>query len=1330
MFGLGIDLGYSSVKLVLADEDGRILWSRYRMHKGYVSSCLSDLLGLLVDRLGPDCQLYGSVVGSGSSLISLSGCVFKTMDVQALVEGGNALSPGVRSIAEIGGQVCRYISGLGDEENLEVSMNSGCASGTGAFLEEQMSRLGMKIEDYDSIAQKARSVPRIAARCSVFAKSDIIHHQQEGVPVADILMGLAHGVAGSYKNGVIKGKKTSGPMLFCGGVSLNGTMVEALGKKLGKREEELLVPSGSEVVSALGAALIGIREGIPLDLWSLISWLKAGGQHEVEGGEPPMESLSSYGLGDAVGKHSIVASPDSSGCWLGIDVGSTSTDLVALNGSGQVVGFRYLKTLGDPVSSVKKGLSEIAHDLRGCPVLGVGVTGSGRGMIGKLVGADRVKDEITAQARGAVAMDPEVDTVFEIGGQDSKYISIYGGLVRDFQMNKVCAAGTGAFIEEQASKLGIPLDEFGDLALKGETPSDLGERCTVFMESSVASHLAKGVEIEDVASGLCHSVVRNYLHRVVGGGRVGKKIFLQGGIAYNQGVVNAFRAHLGASIEVPPFFSVTGAIGAALLVKDEMKREEGSSFKGFALSRLEDPIVLSQTYSEDQEKRSVVMDRFTSQVHRDLLGDLEEVRDPSRPTVGIPRALFCYGMYPMFAPFFRRLGMNVMLSDPSSENTVRLAQEYSLGETCFPVKLVNGHVAELVAKGVDYLFFPDLHSVYHPDSRSRQCYGCPYMQLAFKMVDKAMDLKGRGIGLLAPTIAFNLGKEFVMNSFVSMGRQLGASTEESRDALKFAMESYGRFSAKLERRAEENLEALDKSEETFVMLSKVYGIADPLLNMGVPEMLEDMGYRVLPFYGIPAEDIFDDHPNMYWPFGQHVLSAAKLIGRRKNLHGVFLSHHGCGPDTLTSHYLREILKEKPFLSIEVDEHSSSVGVRTRVEAFVNSVVNGTEHRIEGSSSYQVEPSRKEESCSIWIPPLEPYSSIMVAWAARQGIDLIAGSPLGSAAVERGREHALSGEYLSMSALLGGFLEDSDKLVDMKALIPQNEGAEVDGQFPRWLEAVLSVSSGDRPDIIAPFIEDLPTGDEAIFMGLARCLLAGDLVMAIPGEIRRGVVDELCSSIRSEGLGDDALFDLVETVVSYGKGGGRKRILAMGEPLILFSRGLNGGVLDFLERTADVLYGSMGEALWLLWHDLLDQPSRDERELLSDRLDWFRDLMKRLSSADPELVPFGIDLDGLASLANEHMGHYAGTFGRYRGAKPLSKGDFDGVVSLSSMYENTGISLGVIRRDSSLGDFPPCLDLVFDGTDTDDNLARLETFVHYLKPREVSERELSTCLVRS
>ncbi len=622
------------------------------------------MIGQTIERPDANRIVHGAVTGSGSAFLTDKEDVSPVNEVAAIVEGALLLDKDCASIIEMGGQTAKFITGFTskDKTRVEVSMTSNCSSGTGSFLEEQVSRLGMDIEDYSAHAAKATSIPRIAGRCSVFAKTDITHHQQEGVPREDILAGLAHAVVKNYRSAVMRRLPKTTPMLFVGGVCRNSAITEAMSSVLKLGPEELRTNEHSGMAGAIGAAVLAAQEQLSINIRETAGVLADAPSRHIHMHEDlDLKPLVGLGMDDGKGKHITQLLPNSLpvDCWLGIDVGSTSTNLVLIDDRDRILGYRYLRTAGAPVRAVCTGLAELHEEFGDkIRVAGAAATGSGRYMTGRLVGADLVRDEITAQARAAVAIDPSVDTIFEIGGQDSKFIAIEDGVVADFQMNKICAAGTGSFIEEQTKKLGVSLEEIGPTALSATNPTSLGERCTVFMESSIAAHLGQGTDIADLAAGLCYSIVKNYTNRVVGQKRIGRRIFLQGGVAHNQGVVNAFRAVTGRDVTVPPFFSVTGAYGAAILAREKMQTEglTTTEFKGFA------PTPPDETKATPSSDKAAGSD-FNRKVQEFIFEGYDDTMDPNRKPWASPR-LFTYGMFPMFYPFFKELGFNVMLSAP------------------------------------------------------------------------------------------------------------------------------------------------------------------------------------------------------------------------------------------------------------------------------------------------------------------------------------------------------------------------------------------------------------------------------------------------------------------------------------------------------------------------------------------------------------------------------------------------------------------------------------------------------------------------------------------
>ncbi|MDA8239847.1 MAG: acyl-CoA dehydratase activase [Nitrospiraceae bacterium] len=614
---IGLDAGSVSVKLVSLDNGGNRLHSVYQRHKGQpltvALQLLKEVLGVKSEESGVTPHFSLSLTGSAGRLIGSVLGLEPVNEVVAYAYATRRLYPRIRTIIELGGEDSKLIMlGEGSGAAKDFSMNSVCAAGTGSFLDQQAERLRLSIEEFSELCLKSKNPPRIAGRCSVFAKSDMIHLQQIASPMEDIVAGLCFAVARNFKGSIARGREIKSPVSFQGGVAANAGMVRAF------REifclDELFVPEEHALMGAFGAAMKNLDSGAKqtFDLKKLEDFISSA--RPAEKGHRPLigegDRFSERHLKDSeeIGVRSKESppprlSPHTSRvkAYLGIDIGSISTNLAVIDEDCRLLAKRYLMTAGRPIEAVKQGLEEIGREIGDIvEIVGVGTTGSGRYMIADYVGADIVKNEITAQATAAAFIDKEVDTIFEIGGQDSKYISLRDGVIADFEMNKACAAGTGSFLEEQAEKLSIPIKlEFQKLALKSGNPCRLGERCTVFMENSLMSNLQRGAGREDLLAGLAYSIVQNYINRVVGKRPIGRKIFFQGGVAFNKSVVAAFEKYLGMEITVPPNHDVTGAIGMALIAKKQREdkkevrsKESGvrakhplTSFKGFELSK-------------------------------------------------------------------------------------------------------------------------------------------------------------------------------------------------------------------------------------------------------------------------------------------------------------------------------------------------------------------------------------------------------------------------------------------------------------------------------------------------------------------------------------------------------------------------------------------------------------------------------------------------------------------------------------------------------------------------------------------------------------------------
>lgn len=575
---LGLDVGSISVNTVLIDQDKSIIENHYDFSHGKPFHVLRDVLSGIIDRHGKEGIGVISITGTGGKLAAeLIGGQFVN-EIIAHSSSVAELYPEARSVIEMGGEDSKLIL----MENKEVThksqlsdfaMNTLCAAGTGSFLDQQANRIGVSIEkEFGEMALKSENPPHIAGRCSVFAKSDMIHLQQIATPVHDIVAGLCYAVARNFKSNMAKGKQLEKPVIFQGGVAANAGVVRAFKEILKIEGDELIIPEYYASMGAIGAVFHLIDHPPEAgkqfsDLTRLEQYLSSERKNGAH-----LESLIPS---SAIYQKEIVFKQNGHeklDVYLGLDVGSLSTNVVLIDDENNVVARRYLPTASKPLVAIQKGLSEIYEEVGNkVEIKAAGTTGSGRYLTGDFIGADVIQNEITAQAAAAIAYDPTVDTIFEIGGQDSKYISIEKGVVVDFEMNKVCAAGTGSFLEEQAEKLDINIvEEFGKLALGAKEPARLGDRCTVFMESDLNSQQQRGTAKENLVGGLAYSIVHNYLQKVVGDKKIGDKIFFQGGVTNNRAVVAAFEKVLGKPIIVPPHFDVTGAIGVAIIARKAM----------------------------------------------------------------------------------------------------------------------------------------------------------------------------------------------------------------------------------------------------------------------------------------------------------------------------------------------------------------------------------------------------------------------------------------------------------------------------------------------------------------------------------------------------------------------------------------------------------------------------------------------------------------------------------------------------------------------------------------------------------------------------------------
>ncbi len=1037
---IGIDVGSVSVNTAVLGNDGKIYDTDYIRHYGQLIETVIGVFQKILEKYSQERISGISVTGSAGEIISeLLGAGFNN-EVIAVTKAVGRLYPQIKTVIELGGEDSKFmLLNTEQKENddgiylKEFEMNAVCAAGTGSFLDQQASRLGINIEDeFGELSLKSENPPHVAGRCSVFAKSDMIHLQQIGTPDYDIVAGLCFAVARNFKSTIARGKKIIKPVAFVGGVASNKGMVRAFKEILELDDEGLVILEYYDCLGAIGAALIEIEEKKSR---GFIGLEKIGNYNKTSRkftSNLNRLNLEKSEIVEPCKLDSGIFQSESIDAYLGIDVGSVSTNVVLIDKNKNLLASRYLPTAGRPIEAVKRGLREIGEEIGYKTVIrGAGTTGSGRYMIGDLVGADIVRNEITAHAKGAIEVDRKVDTIFEIGGQDSKYISIDNGVVVNFEMNKVCAAGTGSFLEEQAEKLNLNIKkEFEETAMKCDCPSRFGERCTVFIESDLVTHQQAGASKEELVSGLAYSIVQNYLNRVVVKNNIGDNIFFQGGTANNKAVVAAFEKILDKKITVPPNNDVIGAIGIAILA---MENSDGtvSGFKGFDFSNREyslrsfickkcsnrcevkmvkmenekplfygsrcerydfdKKISLGENLPDIFKKREeLLLGEFYDRVEsgRILQKEKEDGRKTDKPRVGIPRILQFFENFPYWKTFFKSIGWEVVLSDRTSKGIVEDSADYVTAEFCLPVKAAFGHVVNLMKKDIDYIFLPSLISQPFLSPNFSNSYNCPYIQSIPYTLRSGIDFSRSGVKIIEPHLNYQIGEKLIENELTKVFKKFGIKKSKIIKAISDAEEADRAFNQELKRIGDEVLADLEKGkyEKVLILVGRSYNTCDEGLNMTIPRKFKDLGMVTLPMDCLRVETVktWHKYPNMYWKYGQRILSVSELVKRYENLFCVYITNFGCGPDSMINHIFQYNMGEMPYLQLELDEHTADAGVLTRCEAFLDSIVSIKSKNLKLEVPEIVENNKRLKK--LYIPDMCDHSHVIVAAFRSCGID--------------------------------------------------------------------------------------------------------------------------------------------------------------------------------------------------------------------------------------------------------------------------------------------------------------------------------------------------------
>jgi predicted CoA-substrate-specific enzyme activase len=1008
-----------------------------------------------------------------------------------------AKDKGHRAIVSAGGETFMvYLLDKGRISN--VLTGNKCASGTGEFFLQQIRRMNLSLDEAVKTARK--EVPhRVTGRCSVFCKSDCTHALNKGVPQGQVTAGLCEMIAKKISELLTRYKDER--IMVVGGTAQNEVVIDFLKRDIAHVD----IPKEAPFFEALGAAL-----------WSI-------DQPKVKREQTILRAAQSSftfhkPLKDFTKKVSFKPQKRSKAktgdrCILGLDVGSTTTKAVIMRVSDDaMLASIYLRTNGNPVQASRNCYRELNRQLRAkVRIIGLGVTGSGRQIAGLHALTPGVINEIIAHATAAVHFDPLVDTIFEIGGQDAKYTYITAGVASDYAMNEACSAGTGSFLEEAAKEsLGIDYKAIGALALKGTHPPNFSDQCAAFISSDIKTAFQEGIRKEDIVAGLVYSICLNYSNRVKGKRPVGRKVFMQGGVCYNKAVPIAMAALTGKEIIVPPEPGLMGAFGVALEIKKRLGlgllREQSFDLK--ELAQREVTYGKSFTCAGGKEGCDRKCDVMTIGIkgktypfggacnkYYNLLSDvsydaeklnLVRLRQhmlfvkyaryvPKRThtkTVGINRSFLTNSFYPLYYNFFARLGHKVILPDKVQEE----GMDRRGAAFCYPAEIAHGLYADLVKKRPDYIFLPLVTEI-PVKSDSPYTKTCVFVQGEHAYLRTAF--KNVRSHILSPVINLSGGLTGARSAFVDLGIQMGHSRKKSEDAFDFARDAqsaYYREAAEIGQKA-----LLDIRDFAIVLFGRPYNAFAEETNMGIPHKFASRGLTIIPVDFLPY-DAEAGEPTMFWGMGQLNLRAAKLVEKHPNLYGAFITNFSCGPDSFIISYFRDIMGQKPSLTLELDSHTADAGLNTRIEAFIDIIKGYRElmqkHKIiKTTTSFRPAQIMMQNGKAMVLSSqgeryslTHPKVTLLIPSMGRFGTEAFASifrsigvncKPLGipdADILQRGREHTSCKECLPMLLTTGALLryiatdQKSDEM--LVYFMPTAQGPCRFGQYHVYLKKLV------------------------------------------------------------------------------------------------------------------------------------------------------------------------------------------------------------------------------------------------------------------------------------
>ncbi|HHX57050.1 MAG TPA: 2-hydroxyglutaryl-CoA dehydratase [Clostridiales bacterium] len=973
IYSLGIDVGSTTVKTVIIDDNKKIIYSKYERHFSKVKETVKSQLEIIVDEY-KDTKFHLAVTGSAGLGLAEGAELPFVQEVHSAFIGVKEAYPDADVVIELGGEDAKIIFLTG---GVEQRMNGSCAGGTGAFIDQMATLLGITASELDKLSLNAEKVYPIASRCGVFAKSDVQPLLNQGARHEDMAASIFQAVVDQTVSGLAQGRTIEGKVLFLGGpLSFLQGLRNAFVKTLRLDEEKSIFPEQAPVFMAYGCALFAEKSEDVFTIDEIIGKIEnAAATDRIITGERLFNSHEEYE--EFIARHSKndlkyadIHSYEGN-AYLGIDAGSTTTKLVLINDDGELLYQHYSSNKGQPLDKIVDKLKEI-YEIKNEKLIikGSAVTGYGEELLKSGLAVDLGIVETVAHFKAASFFCPNVDFIIDIGGQDIKCFKIKNHVIDSIMLNEACSSGCGSFIQTFAVALGFDIEDFAKLGLFAENPVDLGSRCTVFMNSSVKQAQKDGASVEDISAGLSSSIIKNAVYKVIRAKSVdelGRNIVVQGGTFLNDAVLRSFEMELGRNVIRPAISGLMGAFGAALYAKEKV---EQNAIKQTTLINKEE--IESFSYSSKNShcrgctgncsiniitfnggrkyisgnrcekgaglKKSEDKLNLFDYKYKKLLEIVEEKPKNPIARVGLPLVMHYYEQLPLWHTFFNELGFEVVISEESTRNTYYKGQHTIPSDTvCYPAKLAHGHIESLLERDVDFIFYPCMS--YNVDEGiSDNHYNCPVVAYYPELL-KANNMNLNDDNFVHPYLDLNRRKH-VVDVMKSVLAKYNVKKKAVEDALDKAFEAMDKYMQDIITESERVIKtARSSGKKIIVLVGRPYHI-DPEINHGIHQLVTSLGMAVVTEDGIahlgkvPKLGVLNQ-----WTYHARLYKAAQYVITQPDMQMVQLVSFGCGIDSITTDEVRLILEGagKLYTQLKIDEINNLGAAKIRLRSLVAAI---------------------------------------------------------------------------------------------------------------------------------------------------------------------------------------------------------------------------------------------------------------------------------------------------------------------------------------------------------------------------------------------------------